>query len=87
MLVFPRDFKERLLRSMARRSAYIRDHFELLGEADLELPAETTGLWIEGMLLTSDDLRATEHSILTDYLKVCASAAWRTLVGRFLHDL
>lgn len=88
MLVFPRDFEKRLLRCLARHGAYIRDHLEIVGEfGHLELPEELTRLWIEGMLLTADDLLATANSVLKEYLKVWASVLCHSLVASKLTNL
>jgi hypothetical protein len=77
---FPSGFEKQLIRSCARRSAFITAQLECAGEdGSFRLPEEECTLWLEAMLLTSSDLDSTDNYKIIDFLKVRSS--WRIVMA------
>ena len=72
--LFPGGFEEQILRRVAARSEFIRAQLEFLRNdatsGGLQLPEETGSLWIDCILSTPSELRATNDKTLAVYLKV-----------------
>ena len=73
-LSFPGGFEERILRRMKARSEFVRAQLECLGDdgtsGRLQLPEEIGSLWVDCILSTPSELRATDDKTLAACLKV-----------------
>ena len=71
-----RGFEERILRRLTARSEFVKAQLECLGDdfasGRLQIPEETGSLWIDCMLSTPAQLKATDDETLAAYLKVCS---------------
>lgn len=74
-LPIPGGFEELLINLLAERSAVLRTQRECVaeagGDACIDLPAEVTSHWMQGLCSTDAALTATHDSKIVECLKVC----------------